>query len=293
MIKSMTAYADAEKTQNSVNVKIEMRSYNSRHLDINLRMPQGYPAVEEKLRALIAESIARGRVEVRVAVRDESEGSTAYEVDVPKARAYQKALIELKELIGASGEIPLELIAARGDMIRPVEQPRDADYVWPVVATCAREALGAVDVMRRREGAHIADDFVVRLKTIENHLLAIREKSKGLPAQYRDRLRERIQVLAKDVIRIDEGRVEQEAALLADKSDISEEIVRAESHIKQFHTIMAGDAPAGQPLNFLLQEFNREFNTIGSKTGKSEVAHMVVAVKSELEKLREQVQNIE
>lgn len=293
MIKSMTAYAGLEKSEDSVNVKVEMRAYNSRHLDINLRMTQGYPAVEEKLRSLIAEAIARGRVEVRVTVRDESEASMVYEVDALKARAYHKALTELNDLLGGAGKIPLDLIVTRGELIKPAEQPQDSDRVWAVVEPCVREALAAVNTMRSREGAHIAEDFLMRLDTIEEHLVDIEENSRGLLAQYQERLKERIQMLAKDVVKVDEGRVEQEAALLADKSDISEEIVRARSHIKQFQRIMEGQEPAGQPLNFLLQELNREFNTIGSKTGKAEVAHAVVAVKSELEKLREQVQNIE
>ena len=293
MMKSMTAYAGVEKCEDNLTIKVEMRSYNSRHLDVSLRMSQGYPAIEEKLRSLIAESIARGRVEVRVTVRDESEASTAYEVDAPKARAYHKALTELDALLGGQGKIPLDLFVARGDIIKPAEQPQDADRVWAALEPCVRETLTAVDAMRGREGAHIADDFRTRLTTIEDHLLGIEENSQGLLAEYQERLTERIQMLVKDVVKVDLGRVEQEAALLADKSDISEEIVRARSHIKQFRNIMGAAGPAGQPLNFLLQELNREFNTIGSKTGKADVAHAVVAVKSELEKLREQVQNIE
>jgi uncharacterized protein (TIGR00255 family) len=147
--------------------------------------------------------------------------------------------------------------------------------------------------MRLREGENLADDVAMRLKKIEENLVEIEDNSQGLIAVYKSRLKERILVLTKDVVKVDEGRIEQEAALLADKSDISEELVRAASHINQFKTIMAGPDPSGQPLNFLLQEMNREFNTIGSKTGKAHVAHAVVAVKSELEKLREQVQNIE
>jgi len=293
MIKSMTAFSSVEKHQDNMNIQVEIRSYNSRHLDLNLRMTHGYMAVEEKLRSLIAAHVVRGRVEVKVGIRDESEISYAFEVDAAKAGAYHKALSELKGYLGTTGEIPLDLVVSKGDVIRPVEQSRDVDRAWGVVEPCVKEALAELDTMRLREGQHIADDFVMRLKRIEEYLAEIRNNSKGLLQLYKNRLKERILVLTRDVVKVDEGRIEQEAALLADKSDISEELVRAFSHINQFNTLMAGPDPSGQSLNFLLQEMNREFNTIGSKTGKADVAHAVVAVKSELEKLREQVQNVE
>lgn len=293
MVKSMTAFASVERHKDDMNVRIEIRSYNSRHLDLNVRMTHGYMDVEEKLRSLIADHIVRGRIDVKVGIRDESETGYAFEVDVPKAGAFYNTLSELKAYLGIDGEIPLELVVSRGEVIRPKEQARDTERAWGVVEACAEEAMSELDGMRLREGRNIAEDFVQRLGKIETCLAAIAEDSKGLVEVYKARLTERILELTKDVVKIDEGRIEQEAALLADKSDISEELVRAASHIKQFRAIMAGPEPSGQPLNFLLQEMNREFNTIGSKIGKAGVAHAVVAVKSELEKLREQVQNVE
>lgn len=293
MIKSMTAFSSVERQRDDMNVQMEVRSYNSRHLDLNVRMTYGYMAVEEKLRSLIAEYIVRGRVEIKVGIRDESETGYAFDVDASKARAYYDALTELKDHLGTRGEIPLELVVSKGEVIRPLDKGRDVDRAWGVVEICAQEALSELDAMRLREGENIADDFVMRLSKIEQYLTEIEGSSQGLVEVYKNRLKERILVLTKDVVKVDEGRIEQEAALLADKSDISEELVRAASHIKQFRSLMAGQDPSGQPLNFLLQEMNREFNTIGSKTGKADVAHAVVAVKSELEKLREQVQNIE
>jgi len=293
MIKSMTAFSSVERQRDDMNVQMEIRSYNSRHLDLNVRMTYGYMAVEEKLRSLIAQHIVRGRVEIKVGIRDESETGYAFEVDAPKARAYFNALNELKDHLGIIGEIPLELVVSRGEVIRPLDKARDVDRAWGVVEVCAKEALNELDAMRLREGENIADDFAMRLSKIEQHLTEIEGSSQELIEVYKNRLKERILVLTKDMVKVDEGRIEQEAALLADKSDISEELVRAASHIKQFRSLMAGQDPSGQPLNFLLQEMNREFNTIGSKTGKADVAHAVVAVKSELEKLREQVQNIE
>ena len=293
MIKSMTAFSSVEKHQDNVTAQVEIRSYNSRHLDLNVRMTYGYMAVEEKLRSLVAEYIVRGRVEIKVGIQDASQTGYAFDVDAPKARAFFDALTELKGHLGTTAEIPLELVVSKGEVIRPLDQARDVDRAWGVVEICAKEALSELDAMRLREGENLADDVAMRLKKIEENLVEIEDNSQGLLAVYKSRLKERILVLTKDVVRVDEGRIEQEAALLADKSDISEELVRAASHINQFKTIMAGPDPSGQPLNFLLQEMNREFNTIGSKTGKAHVAHAVVAVKSELEKLREQVQNIE
>jgi uncharacterized protein (TIGR00255 family) len=289
----MTAFSSVERQQDDMNVQVEIRSYNSRHLDLNVRMTYGYMAVEEKLRSLIAEYIVRGRVEIKVGIRDESETGYAFEVDAPKARAYFDALTELKDHLGTIGEIPLELVVSKGEVIRPLDKGRDVDRAWGVVETCAKEALSELDAMRLREGENLADDFAMRLSKIEQYLTEIEGSSQGLIEVYKNRLKERILVLTKDVVKVDEGRIEQESALLADKSDISEELVRAASHIKQFRSLVASQDPSGQPLNFLLQEMNREFNTIGSKTGKADVAHAVVAVKSELEKVREQVQNIE
>ena len=293
MIKSMTAFSSVEKHQDNVTAQVEIRSYNSRHLDLNVRMTYGYMAVEEKLRSLVAEYIVRGRVEIKVGIQDASQTGYAFDVDAPKARAFFDALTELKGHLGTTAEIPLELVVSKGEVIRPLDQARDVDRAWGVVEICAKEALSELDAMRLREGENLADDVAMRLKKIEENLVEIEDNSQGLLAVYKSRLKERILVLTKDVVKVDEGRIEQEAALLADKSDISEELVRAASHINQFKTIMAGPDPSGQPLNFLLQEMNREFNTIGSKTGKANIAHAVVAVKSELEKLREQVQNIE
>ena len=293
MIKSMTAFSSVEKHQDNVTAQVEIRSYNSRHLDLNVRMTYGYMAVEEKLRSLVAEYIVRGRVEIKVGIQDASQTGYAFDVDAPKARAFFDALTELKGHLGTTAEIPLELVVSKGEVIRPLDQARDVDRAWGVVEICAKEALSELDAMRLRDGENLADDVAMRLKKIEENLVEIEDNSQGLLAVYKSRLKERILVLTKDVVKVDEGRIEQEAALLADKSDISEELVRAASHINQFKTIMAGPDPSGQPLNFLLQEMNREFNTIGSKTGKAHVAHAVVAVKSELEKLREQVQNIE
>ena len=293
MIKSMTAFANTERTIDDISIKVEVRTYNSRHLDIQLRMTSGYQALEERLKTQISGCVARGRVDVKIHISDLSEAAVAFEVDEVKARAYHQALKTLKELLDLEGPVPMEWITARNDLIRPREAESDIDKVWTCLADCVQEVLVSVNVMRQKEGAFIANDFKERLQFLKESIDQIETDSTGLLEQYKQRLMERISILTEQHVSLDEGRLEQEAAFLTDKSDISEEIIRVRSHLAQFEAIMTADEPSGHKLNFLMQEINREFNTIGSKTGKTDISHIVVNVKSELEKIREQVQNVE
>lgn len=293
MIKSMTAFANTQRTIDDISIKVEIRTYNSRHLDIQLRMTPGYQVLEEKLKTLISGYVARGRVDVKLHIHDLSEAAAAFEVDEVRARAYYQALKTLKKLLDLEGPVPMEWVTARNDLIRPKEIESDVDKVWVCLADCMQEVLADMDAMRQKEGAFIADDFRGRLQFLKDSIDQIEADSSGLLEQYKQRLMERILVLTEQRVSLDEGRIEQEAAFLADKSDISEEIIRVRSHLAQFEAIMATEAPSGHKLNFLMQEINREFNTIGSKSTKTDISHMVVNVKSELEKIREQVQNVE
>ena len=294
MIKSMTAFASTEQSRDDLSVTIEIRTYNSRHLDILLRMGPGYALLGEKIKGLIAEKLARGRVEVKIQIKNSCVDDTAdFEIDAPRARSYYHALKELQSLLGLHGEIPVELLLTKSDLIRLKDKAYDMDALWDFLGGCLSETLEAINVMRQREGAFIAGDFLNRLNFIRECIESIEKLSVEIPALYQARLKERIAAITGGGVALDDGRVEQEAAILADKSDISEEITRAKSHLKQFKAIMDSGAPAGQKLNFLLQEINREFNTIGSKAGNTDISHTVVDVKSELEKIREQVQNVE
>jgi uncharacterized protein (TIGR00255 family) len=293
MIKSMTAYARAESQNAAYTVRVEVRSYNSRHLDVALKLTHGFESLEERIKAIIAETVARGRLEVRVWIKDESDAGSAFEVNLPRARAYYKSLNELKSSLLLTVPIGIETILAAGSMIQAVEVEKDLDALWPQLESCLKSAMADLDAMRRVEGENMARDFQQRLDSVETMLEQIAAQAEQLPEMYRLRLKERIEAITHGVTEIDQTRIAQEAALLADRSDISEEIVRARSHIQQFRMLMEDDTPAGRPLNFLLQEFNREFNTMGSKSGKAAMSHIIVAVKSELEKLREQVQNVE
>ncbi len=293
MIRSMTAFARAETSRDSVTVSAEIRAYNSRHLDAVVRLAHGYSGLEERVKKLIAERIARGRVEVQLRIRNVAEAASAFELDEAMADAYIDALNRLKARFDLQGEPHLELVAKAGGIVKPAEVETDLESVWPQIAGCVGQALDALDEMRGKEGAFLADDFSRRIEFIEACIERIAESAGDLLPLYQQRLTERIESLTRGLVEIESDRIAQEAAILADKSDISEEIVRARSHVAQFRQTMAGEEPAGRKLNFLLQEFNREFNTMASKAASTEVSHVIVDVRAELEKLREQVQNVE
>lgn len=293
MIKSMTAYAKAEVTEKQLNVIVEMRTLNSRFLDCQIRVPHGYSMIEDKIKECVSRTQSRGRFEIRLFVNDSSETTVVYEVNEPKALAYRQALETLARCTGVSPDITLGLMAGPQGMITPGESPIDYESHWTVIERCLSMALEDLDRMRRAEGDFLRKDLLERLDMIESAIVRIETDVTDLVPIYQKRLLDRIKALTEGIVELDQARIAQEAAILADRSDISEEIVRARSHVAQFRSIVDGKEAAGRTLNFLLQEFNREFNTMGSKVGQSSVAHIIVNVKSELERLREQVQNIE
>jgi len=293
MIKSMTAFAVFKQSTDKITVTTEIRSYNSRHLDISLRVPHGFQSLEEKIKSFITNKVVRGRVEIRISIQEDSEESNAFEVNFIKASAFHRALSQLNDKLELNGSIPLELVLSGGGIIKPLEIQKDMDLYWDVIKQSLDQALTDLDQMRATEGACIANDFDKRLKFIHQKLKLINDQSQNLLQVYTERLKDRITALTYGIIELDPARITQEAAILSDKSDISEEITRSLSHLDQFQKIMEAKEPGGRKLNFLLQELNREFNTMGSKIGNADTAHIIVTVKAELEKLREQVQNVE
>ncbi len=292
MVKSMTAYASVESMEQDVCTSVEIRSYNSRHLDLVLRLPTACTEFEERIKKQVAATYVRGRVEVRIKVKDLSGTACAYEIDLPGARAYLAAIRQLEKELNLASETPMTHLLNLPGLMTPTEC-RDAQGYWPAISAGLQQALESVEQMRRNEGEFLEGDLGQRLDFIEAQLIRIEGATRGLLPIYRDKLQSRIEALTQGLVELDSARIAQEAAMLADRSDISEEIVRARSHIQQFRDILGADEPAGRKLNFLLQEFNREFNTMGSKMGQADAAHIIVAVKAEIEKLREQVQNIE
>ncbi|MCU0584539.1 MAG: YicC family protein [Desulfobacterales bacterium] len=293
MIRSMTGCAALTFAGGEFTVAVDIRAVNSRNLDLFLRLSPGDAAIEERIRALIAGRLARGRIEVKVQVTAAGGDAAAVEVDLVRARALMAALTRLREEFAFPAEPSLELLVGCGGVLKTAEAGADPERVWPAAEKALIQALDELEAMRRREGEHLARDLHARLASVEAALQEIAARAAGLTALIQQRLSERMALLLRGTVEIDPVRLAQEAAFLADRADISEEIVRAGSHLRQFRDIMAAPEAGGRKLNFLLQELNREFNTMGSKIGDADAAHRVVAVKSELEKIREQVQNVE
>jgi len=293
MIKSMTGFASAAATVGGLTVSIEIRTYNSRNLDLALRMPAGFTDLEERVRSVIAARLARGRIETRIHVEDVSDSASPVEVDMARARAVLAALERLKTEFGLEDAASLELLVGVGGVLKTVQPKADLDAAWSALEGCLTQALDGLEDMRATEGRNLAVDLGARIDALEAALGDISRKSAGVAALYQERLKERIMNLTQGLVDIDPARMAQEAAFLADRADISEEIVRAGSHLSQFRSIMDGAEPGGRKLNFLLQELNREFNTMGSKISNAAAGHVVVEVKAELEKIREQIQNVE
>ncbi len=293
MIKSMTAYADIEKTEKELTVSVEIRTYNSRYLDIVLRIPKEYGCIEERIKKLVSGGLSRGRIEIKLQIKYDSDNTYAFDIDTARAKALHESLMLLKDTLQISGDIPLDLLMNSGQIIKPSEIKRDVEADWDMINGCVAQAILAIDAMRRTEGDFIAKDLTDRIHAIKTCMDQIEAESSELVAQYQNKLKERLSLLTEDLAGFDQTRLAQEAAVLADKSDISEEIVRTRSHIEQFYEMMNDKEPAGRKLNFLLQEMNRECNTISSKSGSAAISHIIVNVKSELEKVREQLQNVE
>ncbi len=293
MIKSMTAFGRAEKTAEGTSYTVEMRCVNRRYCEISVRMPHQLAALEERIKKQVAARVLRGRVDVVVKVKDGAEKNPEIEVNLPLAKAYYRALSKLNETLETGEKVGLQTLLSLEGIITAVEAEVDLEKTWSALSSCIDEALKGVDAMRISEGHALYHDFEKRLQSIGDSLSRIKELAPSVLSEYHSRLKERVTVLTDGNVELDPARLAQEAAFLADKSDITEEIVRAESHLKQFRTIMESEGAVGRALDFLLQELNREVNTIGSKAGDAELSHMVVGLKSELEKIREQVQNVE
>ncbi len=290
----MTAFAKVSHTLDTLTVDMTVRSYNSRFLDFSIYLPETCQSFEEEIKKIMGQFHTRGRIEIRVSLSDQSLDQNLFEVDIVKANAYYRALKSLQDTLSLSGDIALETVLGAKQVIMAAKPEVNLELIRSVLCDATREAAKALDSMRKSEGENLRQDLSHRISDIEQRLAGVEEQAKTIPQIYKARLKERLAVLtADDGDCLDPVRLAQETAFLADKSDVSEEIVRVHSHIKMFRSVMDEDESQGRKLNFLIQEFNREFNTIGSKAGNATLAHAVVDLKSELEKIREQVQNIE
>lgn len=293
MILSMTGFGRGEATDNGFSATVEIKSLNSRYLDITTRLPQRLQDKELHLKELLQESISRGKLNVTVHVSESDNGEPHIQVDKIKVKAYTRILKEVQEAAGIKEEVSLQNILNFGDVfITKEEDEQSLQLKWNVTLTAAKEAIKNLIAMRTQEGKQLEQDFRERLYSIEQNLQEVEKASNGRTEELRTKLKERIKALLEDE-NFDEERLEMEVAVLADKMDITEEIVRMRAHLKFFIEAIEQPEPAGRRLNFLTQEMNRELNTIGSKANDSSIAHYIVRSKEALEQIREQVQNVE
>lgn len=299
MLKSMTGFGRGEYEDDNFSITVEMKTVNHRYNEVAIRLPRFLNPLEDRIRKTILKTVNRGRVDVFINADYTSSDNCTLKVDKNLAAAYHKALQEVGEAIGAdaaaiNGAVEIMHIARCQDVINVKEGFFDVETVWPKVEQCVNQAVDNLVAMREAEGGNIYGDFIYRADLIAEKLAEIEERSPKVVEEYQAKLSERLNnLLAEHNIAVEPERLLQEVAIFADRTSITEEIVRLKSHIKQFKLIIASDQPVGRKLDFLIQEFNREANTIASKANDYTLAQIVVDVKAEIEKIREQIQNIE
>ena len=285
MVKSMTGYGRARETRNKRDITVEVRSVNNRYLDCTVKLPRAYVFAEDAIKGRVQKAVSRGKVDVFVTI-DVVKGNE------PLARSYYEALLRLKETFGLSGEVtPVELSRCP-DVLSVTKAEEDLETLAEDICQVTDAALAAYNRMRSVEGVKLAEDIAGRADTIEDTVARVEAQSPQTVSAYRERLESKMrEVLASTTI--DEARILTETAIFADKIAVDEETVRLHSHLSQLRDMLQGDEPVGRKLDFLIQEINRECNTIGSKCSDLTITQDVVNMKAEVEKIREQVQNIE
>jgi len=292
MLKSMTGFGREEGETTLGKVGVEIRSINHRYCDINLKLPRRFNPLEARIKEMIRAEVARGRVDVAVKLDAKGEGKIQFDVDLSLAEQYYKALHVLKEKFQLQGEITLEHLAGAKDLITAKEEVEDVEAYWPEIVAVLKQSLRDMDQMKRNEGISLGKDLGQRLDRISQLLGDVRDKLPLTLKTYQERFKERLRTLL-DGTEMDPVRFQQEIASWVERTDITEELVRAESHLTQFRGLLVSEEPVGRKMDFLLQEIHREVNTISSKANDAETSQRAVEIKSELEKIREQVQNME
>lgn len=292
MVLSMTGYGRAEEVRNGRDIAVELRSVNSRFFEYSCRVPRTCAFLEDPLKRLVAEQVHRGKVELSLSIQNVSAADAVVQINWGLAESYCRALSSLAERLDIRNDITVTALTRFPDVLTQSAAPADPDALWADVQAVAGQAVTAFLQMRAAEGEKLRADVEARLLTVEELVRQIEQGSAGRVQAYTQRLYARLQELLADR-NIEESRVLTEAALFADKTAIDEETVRLHSHVAQYRQILTLDEPIGRKLDFLTQELNREANTIGSKCQDAALTRLVVELKSEIEKIREQIQNIE
>jgi len=275
MIKSMTAFAQVSNNADTITADVTIRSYNSRHLDIIFYSPEYCQEFEDSIKKIIARNHDRGRIEIRLSIKDDTKDQDLFEVDEARVKSYYQALSKIKQELKLSDDILMEDILTARNIIVPLKKDQESKKLYKAIEPCIEAASMNLDAMRKQEGKNLYKDLSARIDYIEDKLKLVEKEAEQIPIIYKQKLMDKISGLTSDVKGLDPVRISQEAAIIADKSDVSEEIVRLYSHIKLFRDSLDSETSQGRKLNFLIQEFNREFNTIGSKAGNASLSHMV------------------
>lgn len=290
---SMTGYGKGEHENELYKFKIELKSVNHRYNDISIKLPRQLNYLEETIKKLIKEKLFRGKIDAYVSLEYLHESQIDIEIDYKLANSYYDALNNLTKELNIQDNIKLDDIINIPEIIKTSKKEIDQDSILEVLTKALEIALDNISNMRESEGGELKKDILSKLSIIENHIRNINERSPQVVVEYKKKLQERINELIDDTTILDKDRLNNEIAYFADKASIDEELVRLDSHIKQLKQILEGNGSIGRKLDFLIQEFNREINTIGSKSSDVYITENVVELKSEIEKIREQVQNIE
>jgi uncharacterized protein (TIGR00255 family) len=288
----MTGFGRAEGDTMLGKVFVESRSVNHRYCDINIKLPKRLSPFENRMKEMIRSQVSRGRIDVSLRLDNSGEEKVQLSVDLDLAKQYYRVLHELKEKLQLKDEITLNLLAGAKDLITAKEEIGDIEPYWQEVLRILEQSLKNMDDMKRLEGESLANDLQQRLEYIAKQFQMIKQQFPSRLETTFTRLHDRLRALLEGT-EVDPSRFQQEIAFLAERTDITEEIVRSESHLAQFRNLLEGNEPVGRKMDFLLQEIHREVNTVSSKANDAEISQRVVEIKSELEKIREQVQNIE
>jgi len=293
LINSMTAYGRADLDFEGSLLLAEIRSVNNRYRDIIFRIPRNFQTLEEELKKLVASRVRRGRIEVSVQMEGNGD-NPPYELELngPLVDSYIRIIDQIKERFGIEGDVRVDTVCQLKDVIVARPETPDVDKMMPGFVAVIEKVLDSYDAMRAREGEALEADFRTRLATMRGYVVEIENRIPEVAAHRAQRLKERIAAVVGDMD-IDEARVAQETAILAEKADVTEELVRIKSHLDQFETYLSWDEPLGRRFDFLIQEINREVNTLSTKASDAFISGIAIEMKAELEKLREQVQNVE
>ena len=292
MLKSMTGFGKGEGDTALGKLYVEVRSVNHRYCDINIKLPKRLTPFENRIKETIRSQVSRGRIDVSLKLDNLGEEKIQLHVDLHLAEQYYQALQSLREKLQLKDEVSLALLAGSKDLITAKEEAGDIEPYWQEIVPILKRSFQDLDEMKRLEGESIAKDIQQRLEYIAQQLSIIKQQFPSRLEAYQNKLQERLQSLLKGM-EVDFSRFQQEVAFLTERTDITEEIVRTESHLAQFTILWKGEESVGRKMEFLLQEIHREVNTVSAKANDAEISQRVVEIKSELEKIREQVQNIE